>query len=77
MILKYFRDGGSDKHLRDIASILLMQGSALDLEYLEQWSKTLNVDAERDWCVSGCARQCNDRACDTCDLHLAKLALIG
>lgn len=47
MKLRYFHEGGSEKHLRDIASILLIQASAIDLAYLGQWAEKLGVLA--DW----------------------------
>ena len=41
--LQYFREGASDKHLRDIASILVVQGDALDWAYLRRWADRLGV----------------------------------
>ena len=41
--LLYFREGGSDKHLRDIAGILRVSGSALDQQYLAEWAERLGV----------------------------------
>jgi hypothetical protein len=41
--LVYYREGGSEKHLRDIAGVLKVQGAQLDREYLSQWAKTLDV----------------------------------
>jgi hypothetical protein len=41
--LVYYREGGSEKHLRDIAGVLKVQGAQLDREYLYQWAKTLDV----------------------------------
>jgi len=35
--LQYFDLSGQTKHLRDIASILLAQGDALDFDYIERW----------------------------------------
>lgn len=46
MKLRYFQDGGSDKHLRDIASMLLIQGIAIDHSYIAHWADRLNVTAE-------------------------------
>jgi hypothetical protein len=34
-----FREGGSDKHLRDIASVLKVSGPSLDRGYIEQQTK--------------------------------------
>jgi hypothetical protein len=41
----YFQEGGSDKHLRDIAGILRIQGSRLDRNYVAEWAKKLEVEA--------------------------------
>jgi hypothetical protein len=37
------REGGSEKHLRDIAGILKISGEQLDLEYIERWATALGV----------------------------------
>ena len=49
MKLRYFQEGGSDKHLRDVASILLIQDKHIDREYIEQWARKLSV--EQEWQV--------------------------
>lgn len=36
--LEYYRDGGSEKHLRDIAGILKVSGAGLDSNYIERWA---------------------------------------
>jgi hypothetical protein len=41
----YFEEGGSDKHLRDIAGMLLLQGNRIDRDYVAQWAKLLGVEA--------------------------------
>ncbi len=41
--LQYYRSGGSDKHLRDIAGVLKIQGPRLDLGYLAEWAARLGV----------------------------------
>jgi len=46
MKLRYYQEGGSEKHLRDIASILLTQGSTIDCRYIDSWSETLAVSVE-------------------------------
>jgi hypothetical protein len=46
MKLRYFQEGGSDKHLRDVASILLIQDKHIDREYIEQWARKLSVEHE-------------------------------
>ena len=44
--LRYYREGGSDKHLRDIASILMIQRDAIDRGYIAAWAARLDVQAE-------------------------------
>lgn len=44
--LVYYREGGSEKHLRDIASMLVIQGAAIDRGYIASWSVQLGVVAE-------------------------------
>ncbi len=41
--LEYFREGGSDKHVRDIKGVLLVQADAIDLDYLGEWAEYLGV----------------------------------
>lgn len=38
--LDFFRQGESEKHLRDIASILKIRGDKLDLAYVSSWAST-------------------------------------
>ena len=45
--LEYFREGESDKHLRDSAGVLKVTGDELDREYIEEWMRRL--DLERAW----------------------------
>jgi hypothetical protein len=40
----YFQAGGSDKHLRDIAGVLRIQGNRLDRHYVADWAKLLGVE---------------------------------
>jgi hypothetical protein len=44
--LAWYREGGSQKHLRDIRSMLAVTGPALDLAVLERWLGTLGLEAE-------------------------------
>jgi hypothetical protein len=46
MKLHYFKEGKSDKHLRDIASMFKVSGETFDLAYLERWALTLGVAEE-------------------------------
>lgn len=46
LILKkmdFYRDGGSDKHLRDIASIVKTSGERLDFAYVNEWASRLEL----------------------------------
>jgi len=42
--LQYYREGGSDKHLRDIAGVIRVMGGELDQGYLAQWARQLQVE---------------------------------
>ncbi len=33
----------ADKHVRDIKGVLLIQGDAIDFDYLDEWAKYLGV----------------------------------
>lgn len=47
--LEFFREGGSSKHLRDIASMIAVQGEdALDWTYLVDWAGRLGITTELD-----------------------------
>ena len=37
--MEYYRDGGSEKHLRDITGILKVSGAGLDRGYVDRWAK--------------------------------------
>lgn len=39
----YFREGQSDKHLRDIAGMLKVSGDIIDRPYITTWAKELDV----------------------------------
>lgn len=41
--LEYFREGGSDKHLRDIAGVLKITGAELDHRYVAAWADRLGL----------------------------------
>ncbi len=42
--LLYFRQGGSDRHLRDVAGILAVSGPDIDLGDVAEWAGRLGVD---------------------------------
>ncbi|MEI8376853.1 MAG: hypothetical protein WCJ35_28905, partial [Planctomycetota bacterium] len=39
--LWYFHEGGSDKHLRDIAGMLQTSSELIDMQYVDQWAQKL------------------------------------
>ena len=41
--LVYYEEGHSEKHIRDITSILRVQGEAIDRAYIEHWAPRLGV----------------------------------
>ena len=41
--MEYFREGGSEKHLRDIAGVIKTSGDSIDRSYIEQWAATLKL----------------------------------
>lgn len=44
--LVYFREGGSEKHLRDIVGILKVQAEQIEYDYLAEWVDRLGVADE-------------------------------
>lgn len=44
--LEYFREGGSDKHLTDVAKLLQIGGETIDRAYIESWLEKLGVAAQ-------------------------------
>ncbi len=41
--MEYYREGGSEKHLRDITGILKISGEEVDRGYLAEWAERLNL----------------------------------
>lgn len=41
--LLYFREGGSERHLRDIAGMLAVSGPDIDARYVAEWARRLGV----------------------------------
>jgi len=41
--MDFYRQGGSDKHLRDIASVLKTSGKQIDREYITKWAQQLGL----------------------------------
>ncbi len=46
MKLRYFRDGGAERHLRDIERMLEISGSRLDHRALQPWIETYQLESE-------------------------------
>lgn len=45
--LEFFREGGSEKHLRDIRAMLRISGELLDARWLDGWLHQLGL--LREW----------------------------
>ena len=41
--LQYFKDGGSDKHIRDIRGVFKVMADELDQGYIQEWARTLGL----------------------------------
>jgi hypothetical protein len=41
--LEYYREGGSQKHLRDIAGVLRISGETIDYSYICEWAERLDL----------------------------------
>jgi hypothetical protein len=37
--MRYYKEGGSDKHLRDCAGVLVVQGDRIDRSYIVHWAE--------------------------------------
>lgn len=48
--LEYHREGGSEKHLRDIRAMLAVSGELLDHAVLQEWIAKYNLKTEWDRC---------------------------
>jgi len=44
--LEYYREGGSEKHLRDIRAMLAVSGGQIDQPALDEWIRRCKVEAE-------------------------------
>jgi hypothetical protein len=51
--LEYFREGGSDKHLRDIRGMLNISGEQINQSDLQEWIQRQNVKAEWEKVIGG------------------------
>jgi hypothetical protein len=43
MKMRYYKEGGSEKHLRDIASMVKISGDEIDRDYIEYWTERFNL----------------------------------
>jgi hypothetical protein len=41
--MEYYKEGGSEKHLRDITGILKISGEAVDRHYVLEWAQRLDL----------------------------------
>ncbi len=41
--MEYYKEGGSEKHLRDITGILKISGDEIDKDYISDWAKRLGL----------------------------------
>ena len=41
--MKYYRQGGSEKHLRDITGIVKVSGKDVDFKYIANWAEKLEL----------------------------------
>lgn len=42
--MEYYKEGGSEKHLRDITGILKVSGEEIDRTYIDQWARRLDLN---------------------------------
>lgn len=43
MKMRFYKEGGSEKHIRDITGILKISGDIIDRNYIDLWAKKLGV----------------------------------
>lgn len=41
--LRYYKEGGSEKHLRDCTGVLVVQGERIDRDYINHWSNCFGL----------------------------------
>ena len=41
--MEYYKEGGSEKHLRDVAGILKISGEIVDKNYIAEWARQLGL----------------------------------
>lgn len=42
--MEYYKEGGSEKHLRDITGILKISGDMVDRDYILDWAERLGLN---------------------------------
>jgi hypothetical protein len=42
--MEYYREGRSEKHIRDILGILRVSAGRIDFEYISSWARQLGLD---------------------------------
>jgi len=42
--MEYYKEGGSEKHLRDITGILKISGELVDHNYISEWAERLGLE---------------------------------
>jgi hypothetical protein len=43
--MEYYREGGSEKHLRDISGMLMISPELIDMNYITDWAKNLGLQS--------------------------------
>ena len=43
--MEYYREGGSEKHLRDITGVLKISGDRVDRAYISAWASKMGLDS--------------------------------
>jgi putative heme degradation protein len=43
LVAEYYREGGSEKHLRDIAGIMKISAGEIDERYIGEWADRLGL----------------------------------
>ena len=42
--MRYYEEGGSEKHIRDITGMLRVSGDIIDKNYIADWVSKFNLD---------------------------------
>ena len=60
--LEYYREGGSEKHIRDIRSMLAVSGDKIDRPILNEWISRRGLEAE--WRKVSLSRAVSTKTCN-------------